>query len=362
MKRSYLIYFQCAVLTLALTSCGKKDVVEEVLRPVRYEQVQLNSGEVKRSFSGTASAGINSKLSFRVGGTLIKRVVDVGDRVKKGDLIAELDATDYVIQKQEAQASFVQAQAKVRNSKANYDRTKALYENDNTSKSDLDSARATQDSDKAALGAFKQKLDLAHLQIEYTKLLAPMDGVVGGIQAQVNENINAGESIVRIESEGDIKVVVGVPESFISRINTKTQVSVRFSSLGSKIFKAFVTEVSYSLGDASTYPVSVVLTESSKDIRPGMVAEIFFQMPRSQGNTKRLIVSSSCVAADSSGKFVFVLTSAGENVGIVHRRSVEVYGLTDQGFEIKNGLVDGDLVVSAGVSKLTDGMKVKYIQ
>ena len=362
MKRSYLIYLCSLIFALTFVSCGKKDVPQEVLRPVRYTQVAMMGSEIEKSFSGTASAGVKSNLSFKVSGTLTKRLVKVGDRVKKGELIAELDAADYVIQEKEMKASFAQAQAKVRNSKANYDRIKALYENDNVSKSDLDAARATLDSDKAGLSALQQKLDLAGRKTEYTRLTAPIDGVVGEVLAEVNENVNSGQTIVSIESEGDIKVIVGVPESFISVIKTGSSVSVSFPSLKSKIFNGIVTEVSYSIAGASTYPVSVVLDNPSDDVRPGMAANITFKIANKKSGEKSISVPASSVAEDSKGKFVFVLKNVGEGVGTVHRRSIETYGLTNQGFEIKSGLNDGELVVTAGVSKLSDEMKVKFIQ
>ncbi len=362
MKRLYSIYLCSLILALTFVSCGKKGAPQEVLRPVRYTQVAMMGNGIEKSFSGTASAGIQSNLSFKVSGTLTKRSVSVGDRVKKGELIAELDATDYVIQEKEMKASFAQAQAKARNSKANYDRVKALYENDNVSKSDLDASRATLDSDKAGLSALQQKLDLAGRKTEYTKLTAPIDGVVGEVLAEVNENVNSGQTIVSIESEGDIKVIVGVPESFISVIKAGAGVSVSFPSLNSKSFKGTVSEVSYSIAGASTYPVSVVLDDPSDDVRPGMAANVTFKITNKKSRKESISVPASSVGQDIKGNFVFILKNVGQGVGSVHRRSIETYGLTNQGFEIKSGLNTGDLVITAGVSKLTDGMRVKFIQ
>lgn len=348
------------LISFTMISCGKKDVSEEVLRPVRFQEVYKSGGESERRFSGKASAGSKSNLSFKVAGTILNRHVTVGNKVNKGDLLAELDATDYEIQKQEIIASIAQAEAQVRNSKANYDRVKALYEKDSISKSDLDAARATYDSDKAALEALKQKLDLAHLKTEYTKLIAPMDGVVSEVFARANENVTLGQEIITIESVGDFEVVVGVPESFISRIKKGSPALVTFPSLDSKTFDATTSKVAYSSADQTTYPVTVVINNPSANIRPGMVADVSFKLSSSGNVEKNIVVPANSVLSEGDEQFVFVIKKQGEGVATVHMRAVEVKELTAKGFEIKSGLEDGELVVTAGISKLADGMKVKY--
>ena len=116
------------------------------MRPVRSETVRASTGDRARTFSGTFRATIRSRLSFRVAGTVQRLPVSVGQSVRTGQLIAELDPQDYDIQVQEARAGLTQARAARRNAESERDRVRELYENDNASLSAWDQARAAAES------------------------------------------------------------------------------------------------------------------------------------------------------------------------------------------------------------------------
>ena len=114
------------------------------------------------TFSGLAHARIESRLSFRVRGTILRVPVRMGDTVRAGQLIAELDPTVYQVQLQEAQAGLVQAQAEARNAEANYERVRALFENENASLNELDTARAGTESTAALVRSVEKRLELCN--------------------------------------------------------------------------------------------------------------------------------------------------------------------------------------------------------
>ena len=119
---------------------------EPALRPVRYQEVVAAAGERTRTFSGVARAGTESRLSFRVAGTVQRIDAAVGQEVAAGAVLAELDATQYRLQVREAEAGVAQAEAAMRNAEAEYQRVRWLYEGENASKSQLDAARAAAES------------------------------------------------------------------------------------------------------------------------------------------------------------------------------------------------------------------------
>jgi len=171
MMRKNILFLTIGLLVLPafLTSCNKEEVVEkEVIRPVRYASVFSTSSSRTRVFSGAAQAGQESNLSFKVSGSVIAVPVSVGDRVRKSQLLVEIDDKDYRLQLQEAEAALEQTIAQERNAKAAYDRVRALYENRNASKSDLDAARAAAESSEAAVRSVEKRLELAQLQVSYT--------------------------------------------------------------------------------------------------------------------------------------------------------------------------------------------------
>ena len=146
-----------------------------MLRPVRYMTLGDQSQLRDRSFSGTSKSSRESRLSFKVSGTVTNVPVQIGQRLRAGDLIAEIDPASYVLQAQQAQASLIEAQANDRRAAANYERTKGLYANDNASLNDLESARAQAESAEAVVGSATKALEIARLNASYTKLKAASD-------------------------------------------------------------------------------------------------------------------------------------------------------------------------------------------
>ena len=359
-ENNYSLIFLLS-LVIVFLSCNDEQPVEEILRPVRYQAIYSSGGERIRTFSGVAKAGIRSRLSFKVNGTVQKIAVKVGDKVKPGQLIAELDPTDYRLQFQQAEASLESARAQERNAKANYNRISQLYERRNASRNDLDAARATSESAVAQVLASEKQLDLARSQLSYTRLTAPVSGGIAMVDVEINENVQSGETIVELSSGSNLEVKVAIPGILISQIREGNKVDVFFDAIPDRSFTAHITEVGVAAMEfATTFPVTVLLDKAKEDIRPGMAAEVAFRFG-AEGQKERIIVPSMSVGEDRQGRFVFVVEPSGEpEIGVVNRKSVTIGEFIDQGIEVSEGLKDGELLITAGVSKLVDGQKVKF--
>jgi RND family efflux transporter MFP subunit len=355
------LFLGMAVAVLTGLSCDKAEEPEEVIRSVRYEQVFLTGGSRVRTFSGIARAGLESKLSFKVPGTVKKIAVEVGDRVKAGELIAELDPDDYLLRADQADASLAQAEAQARNAEANYERVRALYEANNASRTDLDAARAAYESGTAAVQAAKKQLELARLQVSYTRLEAPMDCDVASVDIEVNENVKTGQTIAHLTSGTQIEVEIAIPEVLISRVKEGMPALVRFDAIPEIEYRAAVTEVGVAaMGLATAFPVTVRLKENESRIRPGMAASVVFSF-ESRDERERVMVPPVAVGEDRDGRYVYIIEILPNDpgYGIVHRRVVSVGEMTGEGMEVFEGLSDGDLVITAGISRIKEGQRVK---
>jgi len=332
---------------------------EPVVRPVRVVEVTASQGQETRTFSGIARAGTESTLSFRVAGTIERLPVEVGDRVRVGDLIGELDDIDYRLQVSEAEAALRQAEAQAQNAEADLRRVRGLFENDNASRDDLDAAVAAASSTRAQVEAVMRRLDLAQRQVLYTRLTAPVTGAIAEVRAEVNENVAAGQGIVLLTSGVQPEVEVSVPEGLITQIAEGDEVSVTFDALSGQVFDGVVTEVGVSASRlATTFPVSVQLGGRASAVRPGMAAEVTFTFAGPQ-KAGRFTIPAEAVAEDRGGRYVFVVEPAGDGRATVRRRAVDVGGFAADGLEILQGLDDGDLVVTAGVHQIEDGREVR---
>ncbi len=348
------------IAAVALLGGCKEEVEEpEIIRPVRYIVVEGRDAARQRTYSGVAKAGQESRLSFQVSGQVLSLPVSVGDVVKKGQTIARMDPTDYSLQLQNAQASAAQARAQERNAKATYERTQALYENQNVSKQDLDADRTAYESARASLTAANQQIRLNQRQLGYTHLKAPEAGTLATVDIEVNEYVQAGELVATLLAGEQIEVSVSVPASVIRSIEKGAKAEARFGALQGKTFKGTVTEVGVaSVAGATTFPVTVRLSEGQEQVRAGMAADVTFLLAAQEGGAKYALPTSA-VGEDRDGRFVFKVERTGEGLGVVHRSAVKVGELLSDGIEIFSGIEPGDLVVTAGVSRIYDGLKVR---
>jgi len=344
---------------IAILGCEDEPEEPEVIRPVRYVMVEGSDSATQRTFSGVAKAGQESRLSFQVSGQVLDVPINVGDTVKKGQTIARMDPADYALQLQNAQASAAQSRAQERNAKATYERTRALYENQNASRQDLDADRTAYESGRAGLEAAHQQIRLRQRQLGYTHLKAPEAGTLATVDIEVNEYVQAGELVATLLAGDQIEVSVSVPASVIRSIERGAEAKARFNSLEGKVLAGTVTEVGVaSVGGATTFLVTLRLTEGQDQVRAGMSADVTFVFESAKDGPKYALPISA-VGEDRKGRFVYMLQSEGEGLGTVHRSPVQVGEILSDGIEILEGVKPGDLVVTAGVSRIYDGLQVR---
>ena len=336
------------------------------IRPVRYARAFLAGNERARTFAGVAQAALEQDLAFRVAGTVTAVEVDVGSRVRRGQVLAQLDSGDLELQRQQAEAGVAQAHAQARNARAAYERVVALYESGIASMSDLDAARAAYDSANASEKSAATALRLAEQQVAYTRLAAPGDGSVTRVAVDINEAVRAGQPvIVVIDARGSPEVQVMVPEAFIGGLRAGRPARVVFGAVPDRIFEATVTEVGTAAAGAAGFPALVRLDAAADAaaVRPGMAAEVTFAVEGSS-EASGVMVPPEAVGQDRKGRFVFVLASAAPdagNIATAERRSVRTGALTPEGLEVLDGVNDGEYVATAGLATLASGQRVRLL-
>ncbi len=351
------------VVPLWIAGCQPEPTEQApVIRPVRTITVVSTAGERYRIFTGTAKAGQETTLSFKVSGTILQLNIKVGDRVRKDSVIASLDLRDYNLRVQEAQAALVRSQAEARNASANYDRVRLLYENRSVSQSELDAARSNAESTRALVVTAQRQLDQARLAASYTRLTAPVDGSVVAVNVEAGENVQLGQAIAVLASGQRIEVQTSIPESLISGVRSGDEVVVTFDAFPARFYKAFVTEVGVATAAQSvTYPVTARLADTTPEVLPGMAANVQFVF-QSKDKAERFIIPPVSVGEDADGRYVFTVDPAEDGFGLIRKQLVTVGSLTAQGLEVVSGLSDGKVVVTAGISKIKDGQKVKLLK
>ncbi len=351
------------ILTLLFASCSDNTEKKEAIRPVFYQKISETNIAGKRSFAGISQAENEARLSFKVGGTLEKIHFKLGENVKKGTVLAHLNSTDYKINYDKALAAKKSADVQLTSAKSAYLRVEKLYASNNASLSDFEKAKAQYESAKAMVNTAQSQLNAARNQLNYTKLLAPFDGSISKIMAKENEMIGAGMPVLIFSSNGAVEIRTQVPENVIRLIKTGKKVAIKFSTIADKTFKGEISEISRSTGGASTYPIIIKLLDQSDKILPGMACTIEMTFDEEQNTNQFIIVPADAVAHDEGGDFVYtIINSDEEGVYIAKRRNVVLGDLTAMGYEIKEGLNTDDIIITAGLSFMYDGRKVKLLE
>ncbi len=358
----FVKYILPALFAFLLLNCKDKEVKkEEVLRPVQYQVVGNSSSKNLRTFSGVAKAGDEIELSFRSGGIITKFNVKVGQKVKKGDLIAKLDNVQANLAYEQSVSALNSAKSAMTTAKSSLERIKSLYEKGSNSLSDYESAKNSFQSALDQYESAKRNKSIQQSQISYGYIKAPKAGIIATKNNQLNENVSAGQVIAVLNAGNQTNIEVGLPENIINKIELGMNPEISFSALAEKKMSGTVTEIAPIVNENSaTYPVTIDITDPTKEIKPGMTANVTFNFQNEQITTNNtLVIPVKSVGEDGEGNFVFLIDSKNGKTGIAKKQRIEIGGLTVDGFKIKSGLSEGQKIATAGLQTLLDGQKVK---
>ncbi|MDY0164545.1 efflux RND transporter periplasmic adaptor subunit [Desulfobotulus sp.] len=359
MNPFFLSLLLCTLLFFS--GCGQKtEDLQPELRPVRHEILTLQSLSETRTFTGQARPASEIRLGFRIAGQIVDLPVKMGDAVMQGQLIARLDDRDDRLSLSELQAVLENTKAQRNTAAAALERVRSLYARDNVALSEYETAKSRYAAAAADYEATLQRIALQESRLSYASLLSPAAGRIASVNAENNENVQAGATVVTLSTDDAMLVRAGVPEAYISRIHPGDPVALRFSALPERRFTGRVYEVSYVSDAQSTYPVTVRIQEPDSRIRPGMPAEVTFHMSDDL-HEKHILVPLFAVMEDPEGRFVWVLLPGErEGTAVIHRRPVTLGDLIGERMVVTEGLKAGERVVTAGVSRLAEGMVVRH--
>ncbi|MBK6927381.1 MAG: efflux RND transporter periplasmic adaptor subunit [Comamonadaceae bacterium] len=351
--RSILAILGAAML---VSACSRPAPPEEPVRSVKVITVGLGAFESGQEYAGEVRARVESRLGFRVAGKITKRTVEVGQRVKAGQLLAQLDPRDYQLAADAGRAQVVSATTQRDLAAADLTRYRALKDQNFISGAELERREATLKAAQATLEQAQAQLAGQGNQTGYTQLLADVSGVVTAVEAEAGQVVAAGTPVVRIAQDGPRDVVFAVPEDKLARVPVGSAVTVR-SWTGGPSLRGTVRELAASADPVTrTFPVKVTLSE--KDAGEALpLGATAYVVPQAVAQLAGGVIKlpTSALRQEGKGSAVWVLDTASMTV-----RSQPVQIATADGNEavIASGLQPGQKVVSAGVHVLSPGQKV----
>ncbi|MGF6159651.1 multidrug efflux system membrane fusion protein [Ensifer sp. KUDG1] len=340
-------------LTATLAGCSQeKTEVAAVVRPVKVVEIADADTARQLSYSGSVRARTEMNLGFRVSGKIVERVVNVGDRVKVGDLLARIDATDYELAVRSASANLEAAERQVETVKLVRDRAEQLLARKFASQAQFDQSVLSYNQAVATRDAAKSALSQAENQVTYTNLVSDRPGIVTTINADVGQVVGSGTPVATVAVEGEKEVQVAVPETEIANFKTGLPVKVGLWSDTDLSLDGTVREVAGSADQQSrTFSVRVSLPNDPR-VLLGMTATV----EASAGSGKPYVsVPLSALAQKDGYTIVWVVDRGTETV---RSRPVTLSDFTTDGVRVTDGLAVGDLVVAAGTQFMADDLKV----
>ena len=337
-----------------LSGCATEAHAPAPAKPAVVQHPGSSDGTALAVYSGSVHARYESVLGFRVAGKLKDRRVDVGARVKPGQVLAELDPDDLQLALSSAQAQAAWAKADLALAKSELERHQSMLDKHLISQSLFDAKRNAYD---AALARQKQaaaQLSVAQNQSSYTSLRADADGVITQVNAEPGQVLAAGQAVVALARDGEREVLISVPEGRIKEFKVGAPVAAELWAREGHRYSGKVREIAPE-ADATTRTYNVrVSVEPDPAIQLGMTARVYSVA----GEAESLSVPLAALATKDGKPAVWRVEPGSSQVTLM---PVEVGSYGETRASVKGGITQYDWIVVAGVHKLTEGQVVRPV-
>ena len=347
-----------ALASLALlAACSRTEPMPDPIRAVRTVTVAPQTAGGTWEYAGEVRARTESRLGFRVGGKIVRRAADLGDTVKAGQVLAQLDPQDLRLGQDAARAAMSSAQAGFDQAAADFKRFKDLRDQGFISSADLERRETTLKAAQAQLEQARAQNSVQGNQAAYAALVADANGVITGVDAEPGMVVSAGAPVVRLAQDGPRDVVFSVPEDkvgFIKQLGDQPQrFKVRLWGATGATLPATIREIS-AAADPVTRTFLVKADIGKAAVRLGQTATVLVELPQTAGVTK---LPLSALKEEQGRTVVWVVDQGSMTV---KTQPVQVAGADGNEAVIAAGLAAGQVVVTAGVHVLNPGQKVKF--
>jgi RND family efflux transporter MFP subunit len=362
--RRLSIFVTCLLILCGLSSCGEKQdaSLQQVIRGLRAYKVSAYAESRTRRFSSVLQPSDVSRLSFEISGQLKAVNLEAGQRVHLGDVLTEIDPRSLQAQVEQASAGVKQAEAQLANAEGDFGRKSELLKKGVSTQASFDQSQATLLTTRAQLDQAQRQLDLATHNLDRSKLLAPFDGIISGVEVKSFVQVAPGQAVVTLYSDDSFEMSFLAPAAIFPSLKVGQPAKVQVADRPELSLTGVIKELGARAEQVSAFPVVVRLKNDVADLNAGMSVAILLELPLISASDGYLVPLSVLVpegGKDLQGAATVFLYDAASST--VHRHRVTLGGVRDNQLVVTAGLNVGDLVASAGVSYLTEGQKVKLL-
>ena len=340
----------------ALAGCG--EAVSSGTKPpraVQVERVAFQSENARRDFVGVVRARYETDLGFRVAGKITVRIVNAGDRIRVGDVIARLDPEDLKLQVASAEAELSAARSSLAQNASDEQRYATLKARGYATVADYERKQAAKDEAEGRLARAQRALELARNQVAYAQLKADADGVITATLAEPGQVVAVGQAVARLAHRGEMEALVALPETWLGEARA-SRASVTLWAGPEKRFPARLRELSpQAEATTRTYAARFTIENPDETVALGMTASVTLSHPAAAPFAK---LPLAAIVNRGTGSSVFLVDKASE----LELRPVAVTSFTGEVALVSSGIRDGERVVTLGAQKLNPGEKVRAVE
>ena len=345
------------IALMTTLGCNHQDEQpQQIVRPVKVSRIADQADSVM-SFAGDVQARYETILSFRVAGKLLTRHVDVGDRVRKGQVLARLDQNDYRLAVQDLQAQLASAVANRDFLRDDVTRYRELLAQNVTSPPEFDRHQTAYTTARERAAALDAQLGHALNQLAYTELSADRDGVVTALEVEKGQVVSAGQAVLKLAQLDEKDIHFDVPEHRLPELTRQQAVNITLWADHERRLKGHIREIASAAAPATrTYRVKAALLERQEAAHLGMTATVW--IPSNTSSRMTVPLSAVFTPQNKPGQpHVWLVDEASSTVRSV---PVQVGEPLDGEHIVLTGLASGQLLVSAGVQRLAEGQAVRW--
>lgn len=356
-------YVSRAAVTTAcalLAACSGPPAPVAVVKPVFVTTVTQSSSALTRSFTSVVRARVETDVSFRAGGKIVERLIEVGDTVKAGQALARLDAADYQLAARAAADQVRAASVDAQQAASDEARFRRLLADGAVGAADHERQKARADAAAARLDQARRQLELARNREGYATLTAPYAGVVTGLRFERGQVVAEGQPVLSLARDGEREIVADLPEEWVGRARTLTATATPWQDAKSPLPLALREISPLASAQGRTFRVRYAAAPQSRT----QVAALPL------GSTVQLHLSAAAVGPAATVLPVTALVKAGQSAGVWSLDAqgsglvwtpVQVVAIDDAAVHV-TGLAAGSRVVSVGAQKLDAGMTVRAVE
>jgi multidrug efflux system membrane fusion protein len=342
-------------LGLAAAACTPQQVaVHEELRPVRSIVVGQSHGSVGASYSGEVRARYESKLGFQASGRVVARLVEVGSKVRRGQVLMRLDPAQEALHVVAAGADVEAAKSRVAQNRIDLQRTEQLLARQFASAAELDQQRLALAQAESQLKAALAQQQIKLNQRGYTELVADRDGVVTALGAEAGQVVSPGLAVVTVAADGEREVLISIPESRVDELRQAKALQVSAWARRGKSYQGTLRELAPDTDSVTrTYSARISVKDADAGLMLGMTATVF---AADVDGTRAIRLPLTAIHNQDGQPLVWVIDPTTSKVAT---HPVRLGSAQDDSVLIAEGLAGGESVVTAGVHMLHAGQKVK---